>query len=335
MFNLIWQTGIVNPMTNLLILLYQFLGQNFVLALVAFTALTRLIMLPLNIRQQRAMAKQQELQPEIQAIQKKYKSDPARMQEEFQKLGYNPAESLAGCLPLLIQMPIFFGLYRAIQFMMASTPQGIYQLSERAYDFVDLGRLLPVDNQFLWLNMAQPDPLFILPLLVGGTMFLQQKLMTPKKTPPKKGADPDPTASVQQSMMVTMPLMFGFFALQFPAGLSVYFVISNLIGIVQGYVMKQNREKLQAEQAKRPKRPKVIEGELSEDVDAKAAEKAARKEAAAKAKAEKAAAKAKSSDENLSSNSDLFQTTTGSFKSDGAGAKSKSNASSRRKKKRR
>lgn len=314
MFNTIWNSGIVNPMTNILLLLYQLLGQNFLLALVSFTALTRLIMLPLNLRQQRTMMKTQEIQPQIQAIQKKYRSDPAKMQEEFQKIGYNPADSLMGCLPLLIQMPIFFGLYRAILFMMSATPQGLYQLSERAYDFIDLSQLLPISNRFAWLNMAQPDPFFILPVLVAGSMFLQQKLMTPPKKAKPKGKDAaaDPTASVQQSMLVTMPLMFGFFALQFPAGLSIYFVISNIIGIGQGFIIRRQRE---AQAAAAPTRkPKVIDS-TAEIVEAKPKKEKPKKEK--KEKKPKAEKKSKSEPEGKwSSNSDLFQTSTGSFSAD-------------------
>ncbi|MGB1253595.1 MAG: YidC/Oxa1 family membrane protein insertase, partial [Candidatus Promineifilaceae bacterium] len=264
----IWQNYIINPLTNLLLILYDVLFDNFFLALVAFTAIVRLAMIPLSLRQQRSMAKTQEMQPQIQAIQKKYRDDPARMQEEFSKIGYNPADSLLGCLPLLLQMPIFFGLYRAIIFVMSSTPQGLYQLSERASArFVDLSGILPIDNSFGWLNLAQPDQLFILPLLVGGSMYLQQKIMAPapaKKTN-KKSGEPDTAASMQQSMQVTMPLMFGFMALQFPSGLSVYFVISNLIGIVQGFIMKRSRENEKAQLAANPrKKPKVIEGEAEE-----------------------------------------------------------------------
>lgn len=250
---LLWQNVIVNPMTNLLLLLYDVLGNNFFLALVVFTALVRLIMLPINLRSQRAMMKSQEMQPEISRIQKKYRNDPQKMQEEFQKIGYNPAESLSGCLPMLLQMPIFIGLYRAILLVLAATPQGLYDLSQRAYDFVDLSQLLPVSNRFLWLNMAQPDPIFVLPILVGGTMWLSQKLLTPQKKQAdnnkKKGANgqEDMAAQMQQSMQVTMPLMFGFFSLSFPAGLSVYFVVSNLISMIQGYFMRRNREALQAE----------------------------------------------------------------------------------------
>ena len=107
-------TFIINPMTNALLLLYDLLSNNFVLAIAIFTVLIRLVTLPLNLRQQKSSIKMQEMQPQIQAIQKKYKDNPAKMQEEFKRIGYNPAESLAGCLPLLLQFPILIGLYRAI-----------------------------------------------------------------------------------------------------------------------------------------------------------------------------------------------------------------------------
>ncbi len=248
MWSIIWNGLIVNPMTNLLLLLYDVLGNNFFLALIVFTALIRLAMLPLTMKQQRSMMKTQEMQPQVQAIQKKYKDDQAKMMEEFQKIGYNPAESLTGCLPLLIQMPIFFGLYRAILYVLSSTPQGLYELSERAYDFINLTDLLPVSNRALWLNLGQPDPIFILPVLVAATMYASQKLVAPKKDSTKTGED-NPAAAMQQQMQVTMPLMFGFFALQFPSGLSIYFIVSNLITTLQGIILRRNKESLKAEQA--------------------------------------------------------------------------------------
>ena len=250
----IWNNGIVNPMTNLLLLLYDLLGNNFFLALTVFTVLVRLIMLPLNLRQQRGMARQQEMQPQIQAIQKKYRDNPQKMQEEFAKIGYNPAETLSSCLPLFLQMPIFFGLYRAIIYVLAATPQGLFELAERAYDFIDLTALLPVDNSVLWFNLAQPDPLFVLPILVAASMYLQQKLMTPQVPKDKKqSVEDNPAASIQQSMQVTMPLMFGFISLNFPAGLSIYFVVSNLIGIVQGYILRRNKEQIASENESKKK----------------------------------------------------------------------------------
>lgn len=237
-----WDLLILNPMINALLILYDLLGTNFFLAIAVFTLLIRLLTLPLNLRQQRASMRMQEMQPQVQAIQKKYKDNPQKMQEEFQKIGYNPAESLLGCLPLLIQFPILIGLYRAIIVVLGSTPQALFELTQRVYDFIDLTALLPVDNQFYWLNLAQPDPLFILPLLVFATTFLQQKLLTPQTKKTNNDKDDNPMAGMTQSMQYTMPLMFGFFSLQFPAGLSLYFVLSNIIGMGQGLLVRRSAD---------------------------------------------------------------------------------------------
>jgi YidC/Oxa1 family membrane protein insertase len=250
-----WDTFILNPMINTLLWLYDFLGNNYVLAIAVFTILIRLVTLPLNLRQQRSSMKMQEMQPQIQAIQKKYKDNPQKMQEEFQKIGYNPADTLTGCLPLLIQMPILIGLYRAIIYTLGSTPQALFELSQRVYGFIDLTNLLPISNKFLWLNLAQPDPWFVLPVLVFATMFLQQKLMTPPTQNQNKGKkDDNPAAAMTQSMQWTMPIMFGFFSLQFQAGLSIYFILSNVIGIGQGYYMRDSMERLK-EDAQYKKKP--------------------------------------------------------------------------------
>lgn len=253
MLSFLWNEAILNPMVNALLWLYDILGNNFVLALTVFTVIIRLITLPLNIRQQKSMLKTQEMQPQIKAIQDKHRDNPQKMQEEFQKIGYNPAETLSGCLPLVIQMPILIGLYRAIFFLLGSTPQALFELTERAYNFINLGALLPVDNRFLWLNLGQPDPFYVLPILVFATMFVQQKLMTPTPPPPsntKKNQKPDPTAQMNQTMQYTMPIMFGFLSLQFSAGLSIYWVLANIIGVFQGYYVRQamapHREAMQA-----------------------------------------------------------------------------------------
>lgn len=243
-----WDTFILNPMINALLILYNILGANFFLSIAVFTLLIRLLTLPLNLRQQRASMRMQEMQPEVQRIQKKYRDNPQKMQEEFQKIGYNPAESLLGCLPLLIQFPILIGLYRAILVVLGSTPQQLFELTQRVYDFIDLTELLPVDNQFFWLNLAQPDPLFVLPILVFVTTFASQRLLTAARSKDddddkkKKEEDDNPMAGMTQSMQYTMPLMFGFFALQFPAGLSLYFVLSNLVGVGQGWLIRRNME---------------------------------------------------------------------------------------------
>jgi YidC/Oxa1 family membrane protein insertase len=190
----------------------------------------------------------QEMQPQVQAIQKKYKDNPSKMQEEFKKIGYNPTESLSGCLPTLIQFPILIGLYRAIIILLGSTPLALFTLTERIYEpineLINVGASLPVPNKFLWLNLAQPDPYYILPVLVFVTMFAQQRLMAPaKKKKEEKGKkgqkkNDNPMAGMTQSMQYTMPVMFAFFSLTFASGLSIYFIFSGLIGMAQSYVTR-------------------------------------------------------------------------------------------------
>ncbi len=259
-----WNTLIVDPMINALLFFYDILNNNFVLALAVFTLLVRLVTLPLNIRQQRSMMKTQEMQPQIQGIQKKYKDNPQKMQEEFKKIGYNPADSLTGCLPTLIQFPILIGLYQAITISLGTTPQALFELVPRVYSSINLTELIPIANKFLWLNLSQPDPYFILPILVVASMFVQQKLLSPatKKDPKKKGAEQEnPAAAMTQSMQYTMPLMFGFFSLQFPSGLSIYFILANIIGIAQGlYVRQVMAKENEAAAAKPVVAPTVIEG---------------------------------------------------------------------------
>jgi len=246
-----WDLLIINPITNALLWLYDILGNNFILALTVFTVFTRILMLPLNLRQQRSMVKTQEMQPQIKAIQQKYKDNPQKMQEEFQKIGYNPAESLSGCLPLLATMPILFGLFQVLRLVLGSTPQTLFELTQRVYPGIDLTNLLPIKSNFLWLNLGQPDPLYILPILVFVTMFVQTKFTSPSspkkddnKNNKKGGKDQqdDPSAAMTQSMQYTMPIMFGFFSLSFQSGLSIYFVLSNLIGIAQGLYTRRIME---------------------------------------------------------------------------------------------
>lgn len=243
-----WDTLIVNPMINALLFFYDLLGNNFILAIAVFTLVIRLITLPLNMRQQRSMMRTQEIQPQIQAIQKKYKDNPQKMQEEFRRIGYNPADTLTGCLPTLIQFPILIGLYRAIIIVLGSTPQSLFELVPRVYPAINLTSLIPVENKFLWLNLSQPDQFFVLPLAVFASMFIQQKLLAPA-APKTQGKDENPAAAMTQSMQYTMPLMFGFFSLQFPAGLSIYFGSANIIGIVQGLYMRRITDRERAERA--------------------------------------------------------------------------------------
>ncbi len=262
---------LINGMTYALLLLYQWVGQNFVLAIAIFTIIIRLLTLPLNIRQQKSSIRMQEMQPQIKAIQQKYRDNPQKMQEEFQKIGYNPTETLTGCLPMLIQMPVLFGLFQVMRLVLSTTPQALFELTTRVPASFDLTSLLPIQQHFFGLNLGQPDPTFILPILVFGTMFLQQKFLSPTSSKPEensksknknknqKAQKDDPAASMQKSMQYTMPIMFGVFSLQFQAGLSIYFVLSNVIGIVQGFYTKKIMDEEKEKQAEEKKKRGVME----------------------------------------------------------------------------
>ncbi len=231
---------IVDILSTLLLLLYRLLGQNVMLAIVAFTVIIRLTILPLTLKQQRSMKRMQELSPKLKQLQQKYKDDRERLVQEqmalYREHGVNP---FAGCLPLLIQLPILFGLWRAIIATLASSPRQLLELQDRIM-IGGLDHLVPMNNTFMWLNLALPDPYYVLPVLVVVTTYVQQKLIMPakqkNKKPKKPGAKPDPTDQAEQmtrSMTTFMPLLFGFLALSYSSGLSIYFITSNIIGIVQ------------------------------------------------------------------------------------------------------
>jgi YidC/Oxa1 family membrane protein insertase len=222
---------LTNPFTTALLFLYQFLGQNIVLTIVVFTVLIRLATYPLTYQQIKSSKAMQELQPKLKKLQEKHKGDREKMaqaqMELYREHGVNP---LAGCLPLVIQLPILLGLYGAISRSLAATPLQLLDLHHRIL-IPGLSHLVPLQNQFLWLNLAAPDPYLVLPILVVATTWLQQKLMTPT---PTGSADPkDPSAAMARNMTVMMPLMIGIFSLQFASGLSIYWVVSNLAGILQ------------------------------------------------------------------------------------------------------
>jgi YidC/Oxa1 family membrane protein insertase len=135
-----------------------------------------------------------------------------------------------GCiLPMLIQMPIWIALYQSIIRVLATTPEALLNLSRHLYSSWGLVfPMVPLNSQFLWLDLGSPDEFLILPILVGGTMWLQQKMVTPQTTDPQQQAQ-------SQMMLVMMPLMFAFMTLTFPSGLALYWVTSNIISMVMQY----------------------------------------------------------------------------------------------------
>lgn len=226
----LWNLIIFNPMLNSLLFLYNLLGHNFALSIVVFTILVRILMLPLTLSQQRSAQASQELQPKLQELQKKYKNDREKLNEETMKLYREHGVNPLGCvLPMLIQLPIWIGLYQSIIHALSENPTQLVNLGKHIYvNFPTLSSLVPLNSRFLWLDLARPDPFFVLPILVMATMWIQQKMATPPTPDPQQ-------AAMNQSMQFMMPLMFGFITYQLASGLGLYFVISNLVSIVQQY----------------------------------------------------------------------------------------------------
>src|SRR4030065_1061378 len=154
-----WDTIILDPMINSLLWIYDLLGNNFGLAIIVFTALIRLVTLPLTLQQQRSTQKMQEMQGSKawQDMQKKYKDDKQKIQKEqlklYQEVGFNP---LSGCLPTLIQLPIIFGLYGAIIRALATTPPQLLEPANHIYDFIP-SSLIPPNSPFLYMNPGPPE----------------------------------------------------------------------------------------------------------------------------------------------------------------------------------
>jgi YidC/Oxa1 family membrane protein insertase len=232
---------LISPMVNVLLFFYSILGQSFPLAIVVTTILVRLITLPLTLPQQRSSRKMQALAPQLEELKKKYGNDRAKMsQAQMQLYKENNVSMFGGCLPLILQLFVMIAFYQAITGALAVNPLQLLSLAHRAMPAV--APLIPINNTFLWLNLGQPDQFFVLPVLVVVTTWLQQKLATPPSVDPS-------AASMTKQMNLMMPLMFGLFALQFASGLSIYFIVSNLVGVAQ-YKLIGNPAKPAAGQTK-------------------------------------------------------------------------------------
>ena len=240
---------ILNPFVTILTWLYAALNQDIVLAIIVLTVIIRFLTYPLLARQQESSRKMQQLQPQLKKIQEKYKNDKEKLSQAQMKLyRENKVNPVGGCLPLVIQFPILIGLYQAIFFALAATPFQLVDLSERLL-IPGLDSLIPLQRMWLGMDLTLPPTTnaayaLALPLLVLVTTWAQSKLTmaTTKGNQDSKDKDDDDGQSsgigsqaqaMTKSMTTIMPLMFGFFSLSFSVGLSIYFVTSNLIGIVQ------------------------------------------------------------------------------------------------------
>jgi YidC/Oxa1 family membrane protein insertase len=196
----------VLPLSDVLDWSAKHLWNEYGLSILFVTLIIRLIILPLTIKQYRSSKQMQALQPEIKKMKEKFKDDPKKQQEEtmklFQQNGVNP---LAGCFPLLVQMPILIALYQAILHN-----EGIHH------------------DTFLWLNLAEKD-VFVLPALAALTTYLQQKVMATQMT------------SQMKALMYIFPVLIFVMSMQFASALPLYWVYSNTFTIIQSYFIYKNK----------------------------------------------------------------------------------------------
>jgi YidC/Oxa1 family membrane protein insertase len=213
----------MQPMINTLIVLTNYLFNNFGLAIIAVTIAVNLVLLPLTLKQTHASKMMQELQPKMAELQKKYAKDKEKLAREQMKLFKESGVSPAGCLlPMLIQLPIWIALYQSIIRVLAVIPENLVGLSRYLYSWPIVYSTLPLNNEFLWLNLASGD--MFLALLVGGTMWVQQKMVMTSAA--------DPSQQAQSNMMLwMMPIMFAWLTLTFPSGLALFWVTSNIFRI--------------------------------------------------------------------------------------------------------
>ena len=235
MLDFLWNDLLINPMINALIILSNALFDNYGLAIIAFTIVIRVLTYPLTIRQLRTTRAMSAMQPQLQEIQKKYK-DPKRRQQEMMKLyrevGFNPL----GCaVPLLLQFPILIALFQVIRRTLGTTPEALLSLSSRLYDWDFISQAVPLNRDFLTMDLAANGG-FPLAILVGVATFYQQKFSTSRS-----GARDDRQASMNRTMLYMMPLMIGFFTITLPSGLGVYWLASSVVGVALAYLYNRPR----------------------------------------------------------------------------------------------
>lgn len=206
-----WFSFIAKPMFVFLNYLHEHIG-NWGWAIVILTIIIRIVLFPLTYKGMLSMNKLKELSPKMKELQEKYKGDPqklnAHVMELYRKHGANP---MGGCLPILLQIPIFFAIYRVL----------LNAIELKGADWI------------LWIHdLSVMDPYFILPILMGITMFLQQRLT------PTTFTDP-----MQEKIMKFLPLIFTFFFVTFPAGLTLYWFVNNVCSVIQQIFVNRLFEK--------------------------------------------------------------------------------------------
>ena len=232
----VWVEVIIRPMVNTLMVFYYFFAMSMGWSIIVFTLLMKTVMVPLTVKQGRQMKAMSAVQPKILQLQERYKDDKAKVQQETLKMYRQSGVNPVGCLgPMILQMPIFIGLFWSLRGLLAKTPEGLVKLSDLVYSSIPyVSAVVPLDSQFLWMDLgkisSQNSLPFLMPVLVGVSTWFMQKMSTTPVTTPQ-------SATTNRMMLWMMPIMFGYFTLNFETGLALYWIMSNIAGIViQGFV---------------------------------------------------------------------------------------------------
>jgi YidC/Oxa1 family membrane protein insertase len=233
---------VIDFMITAMIFIYRFVGHSFGITIILFTILIRLATWPLNAQQMKGAKAMQDLQSDKEwiAAQKKYAKDREKLaQEQFRiqrERGINP---LSSCLPTLIQFPILFALIPSITYAISSYPLSLLKLSRSVF-FQDVTSLVPLNSHFLGMDLGLPERTVILgiaipllALIVALTTYVQSKLTMPSSSPNPN----DQAAATARIMSIQMPIMLFLFSLNYASGLSIYFITSNILSIVQYAMM--------------------------------------------------------------------------------------------------
>jgi len=248
-----FETFLTTPILNLLVVFYQILNAASIpgalgFAIILLTVIIRMLLWPLTTAQLKSAAKMAALKPHLDQIKATHGHDKVRHQEEITKLykehGVNP---LAGCLPILLQIPVFIALYNVLLKIVELKGDFLADINNRLYSFVPHLDKIP-ETSFASFNLsAKPSDwqqagvlLLAIPALTGIFQFIQSKMMMPQanKLPAKKDEKSgleDTMGQMQSQMVFLMPAMIAFFSYGFPVGLSLYWNTFTIIGIVQQY----------------------------------------------------------------------------------------------------
>jgi len=246
----------IQPIANVLIAIYKLLVFLHIpsplgFGMILLTIVIRLILYPLMGAQLRSSKKMQDVAPLLSALKEKYKGNASKIQSEtmllYKQNGINPA---AGCLPVIVQLPVIWGLYSVLSEVVKFTSVGdvnklVYVDSLRLTQMWDLHFFgIPLGQTPAQLLTSVGFAILILPFLTGASQFIQSKMMIPAKKPGtttvKKDATADFMTAFQTQSLYIFPLMIGFFSYNFPVGLSFYWITFTVFGIIQQYLMMKD-----------------------------------------------------------------------------------------------